>query len=59
MWWDVFQCGAPHNDALSSSRLSCFFWGPNRNQIDVELHGSVTSKISCPLLLFSEVVYCC
>ena len=49
IWWDVFQCGAPHNDALSSSCLSCFFRGPNRNKIDVELHGSVTSEISCPL----------
>ncbi len=59
IWWDVFQCGAPHNDDLSSSCLSCFFRGSNRNKIDIELHGSVTSEISCPLLLFSEVVYCC
>jgi len=59
IWWDVFQCGVLHNDALSSSRLSWFCLGPNRNEIVVELHGSVTSKISYPLLLFVEAVCCC
>jgi len=49
-WRDVFQCGAPHNDASSSNRLSWFYLGPNRNEIAVGLHGNVTSEISYPLL---------
>ena len=59
IWWDVFQYGELHNDALSNSCLSCFCLGPNRNKIGVELHGSVTSEISYPLLLFIEAVCCC